>query len=358
MITRTLLRTTLAAIVVTALTACGAEAEPTATVLEVVDGDTVEVERDGETLQVHLRHVDAPAADDACLGAEAGTVLRDLLPAGTVVRLESAVEDGDAWSAGVYADDVLVNAEVARHGAGHAVDEGDDDLADAVLAAAQEAQDAGAGLHDATVACTLPGQVAAFEQAGEQAVTAAAALAVGVGLEEVDRHTAALDAAETAGRALLTALDDATGPAGRYGDDVRDALRERVTDQQTRTTAAVGVARDLRTSETQRIEAEQAAAAEAARLAAEQAAAAEAARVAEAERQAEAARRAEADRQAAASRAATLVPPAASSGGAASGSVSYANCDAVRAAGAAPLYAGQPGYSGKLDRDKDGVACE
>jgi hypothetical protein len=30
----------------------------------------------------------------------------------------------------------------------------------------------------------------------------------------------------------------------------------------------------------------------------------------------------------------------------------------VRAAGAAPLYRGQPGYSSKLDRDGDGVACE
>ncbi|MGA3525882.1 excalibur calcium-binding domain-containing protein [Melissospora conviva] len=38
--------------------------------------------------------------------------------------------------------------------------------------------------------------------------------------------------------------------------------------------------------------------------------------------------------------------------------VYYANCDAVRAAGAAPLYAGEPGYSFKLDRDRDGVACE
>ncbi|PSL55672.1 excalibur calcium-binding domain-containing protein [Saccharothrix carnea] len=36
----------------------------------------------------------------------------------------------------------------------------------------------------------------------------------------------------------------------------------------------------------------------------------------------------------------------------------YANCDAARAAGAAPLYAGQPGYRPALDRDKDGVACE
>ena len=39
-------------------------------------------------------------------------------------------------------------------------------------------------------------------------------------------------------------------------------------------------------------------------------------------------------------------------------SVSYANCSAVRAAGAAPIRIGEPGYSGRLDRDGDGVACE
>ena len=37
---------------------------------------------------------------------------------------------------------------------------------------------------------------------------------------------------------------------------------------------------------------------------------------------------------------------------------SYPNCSAARAAGAAPLYAGQPGYSSELDRDGDGIACE
>ncbi|MFF5794643.1 excalibur calcium-binding domain-containing protein [Paeniglutamicibacter sp. NPDC012692] len=36
----------------------------------------------------------------------------------------------------------------------------------------------------------------------------------------------------------------------------------------------------------------------------------------------------------------------------------YANCTAVRAAGAAPIYSDDPGYSRKLDRDGDGVACE
>lgn len=36
----------------------------------------------------------------------------------------------------------------------------------------------------------------------------------------------------------------------------------------------------------------------------------------------------------------------------------YPNCTAAKAAGAAPLYRDQPGYSTKLDRDGDGVACE
>lgn len=38
--------------------------------------------------------------------------------------------------------------------------------------------------------------------------------------------------------------------------------------------------------------------------------------------------------------------------------VYYKNCDAVRAAGAAPIYEGQPGYRSKLDRNLNGIACE
>ncbi|WP_327137058.1 excalibur calcium-binding domain-containing protein, partial [Nocardiopsis sp. RV163] len=36
----------------------------------------------------------------------------------------------------------------------------------------------------------------------------------------------------------------------------------------------------------------------------------------------------------------------------------YENCDAARAAGAAPVRRGDPGYGSHLDRDGDGVACE
>jgi Excalibur calcium-binding domain/Protein of unknown function (DUF1524) len=38
--------------------------------------------------------------------------------------------------------------------------------------------------------------------------------------------------------------------------------------------------------------------------------------------------------------------------------VYYANCTAARAAGAAPIMRGEPGYASKLDRDHDGIACE
>ncbi len=40
------------------------------------------------------------------------------------------------------------------------------------------------------------------------------------------------------------------------------------------------------------------------------------------------------------------------------GPVYYSNCSEARAAGAAPLYRGQPGYGSHLDREGDGVACE
>ncbi|MGJ8536843.1 MAG: excalibur calcium-binding domain-containing protein [Parasphingopyxis sp.] len=50
-------------------------------------------------------------------------------------------------------------------------------------------------------------------------------------------------------------------------------------------------------------------------------------------------------------------PQAAASRGR-SGSASYRNCAAARAAGAAPVRRGQPGYGRHLDRDNDGVGCE
>jgi hypothetical protein len=39
-------------------------------------------------------------------------------------------------------------------------------------------------------------------------------------------------------------------------------------------------------------------------------------------------------------------------------SVYYSGCNAVRAARAAPIYAGEPGYRSEMDGDSDGTACE
>ncbi|WP_244905239.1 excalibur calcium-binding domain-containing protein [Streptomyces agglomeratus] len=47
-----------------------------------------------------------------------------------------------------------------------------------------------------------------------------------------------------------------------------------------------------------------------------------------------------------------------SGGGGGGGSVHYRNCDAAKAAGAAPVHRGDPGYGPHLDRDGDGSACE
>lgn len=60
----------------------------------------------------------------------------------------------------------------------------------------------------------------------------------------------------------------------------------------------------------------------------------------------------------------TVTAPAAGGGGGGGGgddgggSVHYANCSEARAAGAAPVRVGDPGYGRHLDRDGDGVGCE
>lgn len=54
----------------------------------------------------------------------------------------------------------------------------------------------------------------------------------------------------------------------------------------------------------------------------------------------------------------TIAPAPATTGPAAPEAVYYPNCAAARAAGAAPLYRGEPGYRSDMDGDDDGIACE
>jgi hypothetical protein len=39
-------------------------------------------------------------------------------------------------------------------------------------------------------------------------------------------------------------------------------------------------------------------------------------------------------------------------------SAHYSGCNAVRAAGGAPILAGQPGFSPEMHGNRDGIACE
>lgn len=102
--------------------------------------------------------------------------------------------------------------------------------------------------------------------------------------------------------------------------------------------------------------AEQAAAAQAAaeKAAAEKAAAEQAA----AQQAAAAQAAAEQAARDAAARQAAPAPAAPAPAAPAPSSVYYANCTAARAAGAAPVYAGTPGYGKHLDRDGDGIGCD
>ncbi|MCC6224900.1 MAG: thermonuclease family protein [Microthrixaceae bacterium] len=99
-----------------------------ATVLRVVDGDTVVVNIGGSEENVRLIGVDTPETVDprrpvGCFGKEAGAHTKSLLPEGTEVRLERDVEQRDRYGrllAYLYRsrDGLFVNDALLRDGYG------------------------------------------------------------------------------------------------------------------------------------------------------------------------------------------------------------------------------------------------
>jgi micrococcal nuclease len=86
-----------------------------ATVVEVIDGDTLVVDIAGADVHVRLIGIDtpetvAPDRPDECFGAEASQRLADLAPPGTALRLERDVEARDQY------DRLLAYAYRARDG--------------------------------------------------------------------------------------------------------------------------------------------------------------------------------------------------------------------------------------------------
>lgn len=79
--------------------ACQPGADSDATVVRVIDGDTIEVRIGLGQARVRLVSVDTPEVRDPveCFGEEASRRTRELLPLGTKVRLERDVTDRDRF---------------------------------------------------------------------------------------------------------------------------------------------------------------------------------------------------------------------------------------------------------------------
>ncbi|MGM0385684.1 MAG: thermonuclease family protein [Actinomycetota bacterium] len=134
----------------------------TAVVDCVYDGDTIRVTLDGESTRVRLLNIDAPeeprdGEPGECLAGDATGFLEVLLPPGSEVALvhdEVRYDQYGRLLAGVYADGMLVNAELARAGLVRpVVFDGNTRFLAEVEDALEEAEDAGLGMFDPRANC-------------------------------------------------------------------------------------------------------------------------------------------------------------------------------------------------------------
>lgn len=354
-----------------ALGAIGQPGADRATVVKIVDGDTLDVSYDGDTHRVRLLNVDTPETKDPgkaveCLGPEATAYLEQQLQPGDRVRLEFDQELLDRYGrelAGVFVGDVLINAEIARAGLGvPVVFEPNRKFLPPVEEAYAEAKDAGVGMFSTDLTCTFEARIDAYAEQVTEVESldveadpvAAQEAADGVGAEAVallaiiDAATpGSLDAAGLNAAELDMLRSQVVGLQGRAQTVSEDAAAEIERAEKEAAEKKAEEARKKAEEEARKAEEDRKAAKEAERQAAEQA---------EADRRA--AEQAEADRRAAEQQ--SQIQPFAPQPEPAPQptNVYYPNCAAARAAGAAPVHVGQPGYGTHLDRDRDGVGCE
>ena len=134
----------------------GGPADGRASVVRVVDGDTVDVRIGGREDTVRLIGIDTPETVDPrspveCFGEEASNRTKALLPAGTAVRLVADVEARDRYDrllAYVYRDDgTFVNLSLVEDGYASVLTYPPNVAhVDEFTAAAARARDAGRGL--------------------------------------------------------------------------------------------------------------------------------------------------------------------------------------------------------------------
>ena len=142
-----------------ALSACQFPGQDQPTVTKIVDGDTLDVNRDGETIRVRLLNIDTPERGE-CLYQEATDRLTELAPPGTRVRLEHDEEHQDRYGrelAAVFADDIFVNEQLTTEGLARAVTYEPNHAYTTRMEAAQaHARAAHLGMHAVPTECLLP----------------------------------------------------------------------------------------------------------------------------------------------------------------------------------------------------------
>jgi micrococcal nuclease len=188
-----------------------ARAQPPPTEVEVaalVDGDTFDVRVGDVITRVRLAYVRTPPRPrpdqrPACLAADASARLASIIPVGTHLTLRYDKDRlGHPSAEARTTDGRLVNAEIVRAGYAHLVAADSDApipaaVGDAVTDATEEAAVNQRGMHSASVACTVPGQVKAVTDA--VAAIPAAALPTATALDlsaSANRATVARMAAE------------------------------------------------------------------------------------------------------------------------------------------------------------------
>ena len=269
-----------------------------AVVVRVVDGDTVDVRMFGDVQRVRLLNINAPEDNAAtgvaeCMGPEASAALTKLLPKGAAVTLRYDAERYDRYDrllAGIFLDDTLVNAEMAREGLAASMVVGDNTrFIEDVRAGETKAKETQAGIFGESIPCALGAVVETYRTQADAAV----ARSVPDDSARIAEVVAASTVALRGGRSARLALDSVDWvPAGlrtSYKTAVKElkvAVRDAKKSQEAAYTRAVdreeAEAARIAAEEAARIAAEQAARIaaeqEAARVAAEKAAAAQAAR--------------------------------------------------------------------------------
>ncbi|WP_022871913.1 thermonuclease family protein [Nesterenkonia alba] len=133
-----------------------------ATLVRVIDGDTIVVDVDGVEERVRLLNIDTPESVHPdqpveCLGPESSLRLEQLIQPGDQVSLEFDLDQRDHYGrllAAVHREDLFINEQMARDGYGAPIYfPPNERFLPEIIQAWEEAQTAGAGVFAEDLPC-------------------------------------------------------------------------------------------------------------------------------------------------------------------------------------------------------------